>query len=276
MAKLFSERYGYVKPTEALIIESMPPEVVNSICNCYDEYVSHVGREIEKTIWTEFLNERLDEFRNEPIFKYTLEDGNNWLNKLDLLDFVLQLIYSNMDNPINQKAYFEFSVNLNRHFKRLNYGYRIVDGFVVPITSHEEIESIEEAIEGDEDNIKKHLKRALALMADKKSPDYRNSIKESISAVESLLRKITGESTLGQALKKMENDKNLRLHSTLKSAFEKLYLYTNNGATGARHSLMDDTNDYIPTYEEAKFMIVACSAFINYVSAKFEVNASTI
>jgi hypothetical protein len=40
-------------------------------------------------------------------------------------------------------------------------------------------------------------------MTDREQPDYRNSIKESISAIESLCRKITGndKGTLGLVLK---------------------------------------------------------------------------
>ena len=57
----------------------MPHEVLNVICNCYDEFVAKSAHEIEKKIWTEYLNERLDEFRNEPVFKETIEDGRNWL-----------------------------------------------------------------------------------------------------------------------------------------------------------------------------------------------------
>ena len=52
----------------------------------------------------------------------------------------------------------------------------------------------------------------------------------------------------------------------LKSGFEKLYVYTNNEKTGIRHALMDDAD--APQYDEAKFMIVACSAFINYIQGK--------
>lgn len=46
-----------------------------------------------------------------------------------------------------------------------------------------------------------HLQEALEKLSPSKS-DYRNSIKESISAVECLCREITGESTLDKALKK--------------------------------------------------------------------------
>ncbi|MDD3508231.1 MAG: hypothetical protein PHY27_07395 [Parabacteroides sp.] len=36
--------------------------------------------------------------------------------------------------------------------------------------------------------------------------------------------------------------------------------------TGIRHALMDDTN--APTADEAIFMLVSCSAFINYLTKK--------
>ena len=33
---LFSERYGYIKPSEVLIRECMPEEIVNAINSAYD------------------------------------------------------------------------------------------------------------------------------------------------------------------------------------------------------------------------------------------------
>ena len=52
----------------------------------------------------------------------------------------------------------------------------------------------------------------------------------------------------------------------LQVAFEKLYAYTNNKTTGIRHALMEDTES--PGFDEAKFMLVACSAFVNYLRGK--------
>ncbi len=51
-----------------------------------------------------------------------------------------------------------------------------------------------------------HLQRGLELYADRESPDYRNSIKESISAVESMARIVAEnpKATLGDALKTIE------------------------------------------------------------------------
>jgi len=109
-----------------------------------------------------------------------------------------------------------------------------------------------------------HLKRALDLLADRKSPDYRNSIKESISAVEAICNLIAGKkkATLGQALKKIEDK--VGLHPALKSAFSSLHGYTSN-AEGIRHALLDEPN---LSFEDAKFMLVSCSAFVNYLISK--------
>ena len=53
-------------------------------------------------------------------------------------------------------------------------------------------------------NIQIHLNAALEKYAQRPIGDYRNSIKESISAVEALCREKTGENTLGKALNKLE------------------------------------------------------------------------
>jgi hypothetical protein len=108
------------------------------------------------------------------------------------------------------------------------------------------------------------LNRSLELFSDRKSPDYRNSIKEAISAVESYCSILTGspKSTLGQALKQIEKDNNI--HPALKSSFSSLYGYTSD-ADGIRHALLDDDS---LNQEDAKFMLIACSAFINYLRQK--------
>src|SRR5699024_6978603 len=105
---------------------------------------------------------------------------------------------------------------------------------------------------------------SLRMLSDKKDPDYRNSIKESISAVESYCSIMVREpkATLGKALAKIEvkND----IHPSLKEAFNKLYGYTSD-EEGIRHKLLDAPN---VKQEDAVFMLVACSAFINYLKQK--------
>jgi len=108
------------------------------------------------------------------------------------------------------------------------------------------------------------LERALDLLSDKKSPDYRNSIKESISAVESICELVTDKkTTLGQCLGEIET-KIGPIHGALRRAFESLYGYTSS-ADGIRHALLDEPR---LSFEDVKFMLVSCSAFINYLISK--------
>ena len=106
---------------------------------------------------------------------------------------------------------------------------------------------------------------SLDLLADRKNPNYRNSIKESISAVESFCKLITKDdnASLGEALSEIE--KEYSLHGALKSSFSSLYGYTSD-AGGIRHALIE--SDVTVEFEEAKFMLVSCSAFINYLKSK--------
>lgn len=144
---------------------------------------------------------------------------------------------------------------LNSTFKRLDYAYRVVYDQIVEITDQEEIMAIEEAIR-QTSTVKIHLENALKHLSSRPKPDYRNSIKESISAVEALCREITGETTLGPALKALEK-KGVRIPRFLRAGIEKLYIYTNDSKTGIRHALMDEAE--VPTFDEAKFMLVTCS-----------------
>lgn len=101
-------------------------------------------------------------------------------------------------------------------------------------------------------------------MTDRKKPDYRNSVKESISAVESLCMTLSDDpkASLGVALNKIE--KTHELHPAFKKALSNLYGYTSD-ADGIRHALLDESNI---SYSDAKYMLVSCSAFINYVLGK--------
>lgn len=146
-------------------------------------------------------------------------------------------------------------------------GYRIIDGHFTPITDKNEIESIEEACNNKFEGTRAHIKKAVGFIADREHKDYKNCIKESISAVESICSIIVGneKATLGQALKRLE-DNGLVIHTALKNAFSSLYGYTSDEG-GIRHSEGMFESDV--TFEEAKFMLVSCSAFVNYLTANY-------
>ena len=253
----------------------MPKEVQNAIYNCLNRYQEDncsIFEAMDKLSWTNFMNEKECEYdrvqfnRGYVCLNYIDDINNLWHQKLSLIDFLLEVL-TKLESYYH-KEYPSFADSINRNFSRLNYGYRIINKYVTPITSKEEVESIEEAIESAKDNLKEHLNSALKLLSDKEKPDYRNSIKESISAVGALCREMTGENDLGKALYSLEK-KQEGLHPQLKAAFSNLYSYVNEKQSGIRHELMDETGTYVPTYHEAKFMLVTCSAFINYINGKY-------
>lgn len=165
-------------------------------------------------------------------------------------------------NPKKPSSLFE---TVNKCFKQEYVGYRFVDGIIVPISDEIEIKSIIEALDTPYKSVREHLSKSNKLLADRNNPDYENSIKESISAVEALCKILIGangkEATLGNMLKNLEG-KGIKIHPVLKSAFTKLYGYASD-EDGIRHA--SGIGGPKSTFEEAKFMLVACSAFVNYL-----------
>jgi hypothetical protein len=147
-------------------------------------------------------------------------------------------------------------------------GYRFVGDKIVPLSNATEIAEIEFALNAATQNslagAGEHLTCAIEKFADRQQPDYRNCIKEAISAIESISRQISADpkAELGTALKVL-GDK-VGLHPALKKGFLAIYGYTSDEG-GIRHSLLDES---VITPDDARFMLVACSAFFNYLVAK--------
>lgn len=276
---LFSERYGYTKPSDVIIRERITPEIQNAICSCYDKlrnffidsglytYSDESYVKMEQYLWTYFLNNRESNFyegrsHHTVATQYIEDESKPWFQKLDLIEVSIKYLYDRANLVADR-----FIRQLNFEFERLNFAYRVVGQEIVEITSQREIAAIEEALANSSHNIKMHLSRALELYAQRPDGDYRNSIKESISAVEAFCREKTGENTLGKALNRMEAN-GVVFPQLLKVAFDKLYAYTNQPNTGIRHALMDNEGAYTPASEEALFMLVSCSAFLNYLCKK--------
>jgi hypothetical protein len=229
--------------------------------------------DIERELWVHFDNRRLSEFENRGqyylICNELLTFGKlPWNRILDLIEYVCKWISINVSKyPYLDGILKEFESNINNEFDRLDYGYRIVNHCVSDITSEVEIEAINEAIVNSKDNVAVHLNSAIKHYSARPTPDVRNSIKESITAVEAVCRELTGESTLGKALKHLE-DNGVVIHKMLKEEFTKFYVYSNDQNSGIRHALMDNDGTYVPSKDEAYYMIVACSAFINFLRRK--------
>lgn len=83
-----------------------------------------------------------------------------------------------------------------------------------------------------------HLGQALAHLADRTNPDYANSIKESVSAVESVCRQITSKpkATLGDGIKALKSA-GVTIPPTLEKGWLSLYGDTSD-ADGVRHAAL--------------------------------------
>ena len=146
--------------------------------------------------------------------------------------------------------------------------WMIVDNKVIPRFENEELSDVETAMNNSLLGVSNvHIEKALRLLSLKETPDYANSIKESISAVEAACKFITGleDVTLGKAIKHL-CDSGVEIHQSLRQAFEKLYGYASD-ESGIRHAGVDFTN---AGFDEARFMLVTCSAFVNYLSEKYK------
>lgn len=264
----FSERYGYVTPSNTIIRETITIDINNAICNTFNKIRTidfEMYYALEKYIWLYSFNKLASDFRNGYLIPLINSGTLEWHRKLDLIEDSISFLMDmkNESYVTAGEMYYGLVESLNWEFKRLNFAYRIIDDKIVEITSEEEIESIQQALDVSQNSVKNHLQTALELLSAKPTGDYRNSIKESISAVEAITREITGEKSIN--FKKME-DAGVFVPTVLQDTFKKLYGYTNDGTTGIRHALMDDAN--VPTADEAIFMLVSCSAFINYLNKK--------
>ena len=161
----------------------------------------------------------------------------------------------------------EFPAFCDYILRREMSGWRFSGTTLVQITDTEELQAVHDAsnLPTPFQAVRVHIARGVVLFSDRKSPDYRNSIKESISAVEAMCKIITGQddATLGQALNKLQ-EKGIALHSALKKSSSSLYGYTSD-AEGIRHALLEEST---LDFDDAKFMLVSCSAFVNYLAAK--------
>ena len=267
----FSERMGLTPSIKSLQLDGIDQPLLSRLWNVYSLYVmdsiqpKYGNRDAldlyRMLVWDNYFKESFDDAPNRyDELKQYIRDyffSEEWYNIYNLIEFALK-------NPnFNTDHYIE-SVNnvLESEFS----GYRFIDGYIAPISNSIETSEVEDAINitqftfDGHANI--HLTNALKSISDKPNPDYRNSVKESISAVGTVVRKITGKNSFGDGLKYLEQH-GLELNNQFKEGLNKFYNYTNDPSTGIRHEIL--TSPQPPDFETAKFMLLSCSAFINYI-----------
>ena len=270
MNTIFAERYISLKGEHPDIATRLPEDaytVLYNILYLYMKKNESVFAELDRRAWTDFFIERIDEYDRDHHGYCILEmlGRGNCIYTFALLDYLLHEIQKIKE----EKGLYisNFAQELNEGFEKIRYGYRIINNHVSPITNAGEIEEIEKATNEVSENVKEHLNKAVQYISDKANPDYRNSVKESLSAVEAFCYKYTNTNILTDSLKVL-NKKGM-LHPMLKDLFSTFYSYASAKNTGSRHGWADYENSFAPTYYEAKYILVSCASFINYLKGKF-------
>lgn len=275
----FSDRNGIKTENTKMQFKNLDGRTRTGIINIVDKMFNALSENIDYNGMQRFLRCILEE-----VYCQEIQYGTSSYSTAAILDVVkITIRNDDYDSVFTIIEYLVQRANktdggqfcaeekFNELFQKEYVGYRFMDEIIIPITDENEVNAIGQAKQTPYDVVNLHISKATEFLANRDNPDYENSIKESISAVEAICEVITGikgkEANLGSMLKKIE-ESGTSIHGALKSAFNILYGYTSD-ANGIRHA--GDIGGPSSTFEEAKFMLVSCSAFINYligVSAK--------
>lgn len=239
----------------------------------YSDEIQDFFRYILAEVYNQTVDSRAE--YNEGVIEALKETvlKDDYDSVLTIIEAFSQYMHNHLLSGTNHDSYLYKNHEVDTIFQVFNtifeaeyVGYRFIGNQIAPISNQHEVNAISEALGCRFKPVYMHIEKANAFLADRKKPDYANCVKESISAVEAMCEIILGvtgkEATLGNMLKHLDT-KGVAIHNALKSAFNSLYGYTSD-ANGIRHA--GDIGGAETTFEEAKFMLVSCSAFINYLT----------
>lgn len=282
----FSEREGFV-PMKVYQVATIDAETRNRIYTqifdflhpSHDRYddndrayrASKQAWDIvyHRHFWAEFLSKPIDEYMHredcEAYVRSMLLADDPWHRVFDFVEYLLEQCthgfeYEDLNDIYNKNRGASLTHAINRVLGESKVGYKIIDNIFVPISSEQEKQEVEKACSTAFHGANQHIKKAITLLANRKDPDYENSIKESISAVESIAKEITKKEKPLNAL-----TQSLQLHSSFKEAIDKLYNWTSTDG-GIRHGA--SSKSLTPDQNTACFMLVICSSFVNYIISR--------
>jgi hypothetical protein len=255
----FSERYGHVEVRSVVqrddLDDDARTEIWNLVYLAVIEPHHHQNDVLDGAfvpVWMSIVRYDIDEYPGGGnVTDYVKEwiKDEPWYTVYDIIE-LLSLKFS------------EFGSSVNRVLERVKAGYRVIGHRVVPISDGVELDAIEAALDVDHDAVRHHLSQALEHLADRENPDYPNSIKESITAVESKILDMTGKAPLGKGLDVLRKS-GPEVHPALVEGWKKIYGWTSDDP-GLRHggATAPDVDQDL-----ARYMLVTCSAFINLLTA---------
>ena len=270
---LFSERLGIERDEFSLQINTMDARLRNALWNFVEEYICD-GKD--------YFRHNKPEFIEKVKFFWTIISAEKHRNIPDYLSSILLQLSKDFDNLRYNSAYDVIEAVIGKFGIRegavdtLNFslgfcgcGYRLIGDSFVPITTDSDIEALDEALSLSDGyhGVQKHLRSALQHLSNRDRPDYRNSIKESVSALESVARCLAPTKSNKFSDSMQQLDSRARLHGSFKKIFVNIYGYASD-EEGIRHSIVENDN---ADEAEARFMFVACSAAVSYLIKRYAI-----
>ena len=205
-----------------------------------------------------------------------------WWAVLDFIEFALDM-HAGTDEPIAwrirdpktgtirwRSSPKQFISSLNSTLSEMNVGYRLMPtGKFVNVHSDEEAEEIGKACSGPFAEARTHMENAVADFRNTDQPNHANTVKEAISAVESIVTELTGKE-IRAGLHQLAKEgilPDVRTDSggenSFVAALEKYWTYAN--AT-SRHGRKKGVEP--PDRDTARFLLVTCATLVNYITTR--------
>jgi hypothetical protein len=272
----FSDRIG---ATQAIPLQtaSTNEALRNTIWNwIYSVIHKQLGDHTEVFRW---LAEHFFKTPTRDVPDESFNDGINWLEQrykllqwydiYNLVEFIVDYVDLFPNKFVGGRQ--AMILYVNSLLERERSAFRFVAGALSPLTNEVETTAVSSAIEFSSakglKGVYDHLSTAVNCFSLRPEPDYRNTIKEAVSAIESVAKLITGKDSGGlkEALKELET--HIPIHGSLKQGMLNLYGYASD-EDGIRHAIVEDKN---VSFDEAKLALVICSGLVHYLIAKADV-----
>jgi hypothetical protein len=271
----FEIRNNFEKIKE-LQLQSMDDDLRNMLWNVHEILFDNIcplrGSESDKRVlnillehyWIYFFKQPINRLKDMIYPKPKIDEirrryfGLQWFKVYSFLEVTAKFLENHMTN-----RYQSYREECNFLLEAENSAFRFVGSHIVSIISSIEIEEIEINLKTHDESAQ-HIESALTQLSNKENDQARESVIQSILAVEAIAKKVTGNSKA--TLADLCNSKvNLPAHSQFRQALLNLYNYTS-GSDGIRHSLTESSQPVSKSL--ARFMLIVCSAFVSLIRSE--------
>jgi hypothetical protein len=245
--------------------EDLRVDLWNALYEAVLEGAHSVAHDLMRGLWPGLLRQPADQYSyrsaEEMVKDVTL--SGDWHLVCDIMAFCAEHLKDNIILGM-------FTHKANQALHRGKSAWHFVGRQLVRYIGEAETKAISVALQDSQpfSEVHKQLNTALAEFSSRDNPNYGHAAKESISALETLVRQVVGDPsiTLGKGLDRIRQSRKLAIHGTLLDSFEKLWGYACDKGL-LRHGAKPGDPAGV-SMEEAQLVLVACAAIISFLIAR--------